>query len=167
MLRENGRTAFESVTGHRCPQPSFMFGENVMFPLAPAKTNMMKAKYHWHVGMLIGVDSGSQEYLLMNTSGLYNCRSMQRMSRDKAFNGECLEEAKFGLEIYTSTQVPGQRSSRTRGSWRAPEKMEARRLCPQEPKCNACRFRQRRLHRWLQRLCMAARPSRWKGRTQR
>ena len=59
VLRENGRTAYESISGHRCKQPAFMFGETVMFRLAPEKSKMMKAETQWHLGVFVGVDSRS------------------------------------------------------------------------------------------------------------
>ena len=61
VLRENGRTAIESITGHRCKQPAFLFAEIVMFRLAPGNTNMMKVESHWHIGIFIGVESRSQD----------------------------------------------------------------------------------------------------------
>ena len=78
-----------------------MFGEMVMFRLEPEKTNRMKATGTWHIGTFIGADSRSVEYLIMNKTGLHTCRSMKRMPRDKAFNGDFLEEAKFGLSLTT------------------------------------------------------------------
>ena len=82
------------MTGHRCKQPAFVFGEMVMFRPEPEKTNRMKATGTWHIGTFMGADSRSVEHLIINKTGLYKCRSMKRMPRDKAFNGDCLEEAK-------------------------------------------------------------------------
>ena len=61
---------------------------------------MIQAESHWHIRISIGVGCRSNEYLLINTSGLYKCRSMKRMSRDKAFNGESQKGATFGLEVH-------------------------------------------------------------------
>ena len=100
VLRENGRTAFESITGHRCKQPAFLFGETVMFRIAPDKSHRMKANSDWHLGNFIGIESRSSEYLIMNSTGLYKCRSMKRMSRNKAFNSDDILKSDLGIEVY-------------------------------------------------------------------
>ena len=72
VKREKARSAFESMTGHRCKQPAFMFGEMVMFRLELEKTNRMKATGTWHIGTFMGADSRSVEYLIMNSQSYLN-----------------------------------------------------------------------------------------------
>ena len=55
VLRESGRTAFESMMGHRCRQPVCMFGENAMFRLAPDKSDRRKAESTWGIGIFVGI----------------------------------------------------------------------------------------------------------------
>ena len=98
--RENGRTAFESTTGHRCKQPAFIFGKKVMFRIAPDKSHRMKANSDWLLGNSIGIESRASEYLIINATGLYKCRSMKRMSRDKAFNSDDILKSDLGIEVY-------------------------------------------------------------------
>ena len=100
VLRENGRTAFESMMGHRCKQLVCMFGETAMFRLAPDKSDRRKAESDWGIGMFVGIENRSSEYLFMNETGLYKCRTMKRMPRNKAFRAECLLEATATIEGY-------------------------------------------------------------------
>ena len=52
-LRENGRTCYESMTGHRCKQPVCMLGESAMFrvPLGQNCPEQLRERFaHWSVG---------------------------------------------------------------------------------------------------------------------
>ena len=100
VLRESGRTAYESITGHRCKQPTFMFGETIMFRCAPDKTGRHKSESEWSIGVFVGVESRSSEYLIVNKHGLYKCRTMRRLPRDKAFIEQSIDDVKHGLETY-------------------------------------------------------------------
>ena len=102
VVRENGRTAYESVTGHRCKSPVFMFSETIMFRLAPDKSARNKADSDWHVGVFIGIDSRSTEYIVQNQTGIYKCRTARRLSRDKAFSADTLTTAAWGISDYVN-----------------------------------------------------------------
>ena len=68
VLRENGRTAYESMTGHRCKQPVCMFGESAMFTLAPEKSARNKSESDWHMGVFVGIEMRTPEYIYLRMS---------------------------------------------------------------------------------------------------
>ena len=101
-VRENGRTAFENITGHKCKSPCFMFSETIMFRLAPDKTARNKAESDWHVGIFMGIDPRSSEYIVQNKDGIFKCRTARRLTRDKAFSIETMDMAKWGISEYVN-----------------------------------------------------------------
>ena len=80
-----------------------MFGEMAMFRLAPDKSDRRKAESAWGLGMFVGIETRSSEYLFVNETGIYKGRSMKRLPRDKAFRVECLEEVKITINGYIDT----------------------------------------------------------------
>lgn len=74
-------------SGDLLKQPVCMFGETAMFRLAPDKSNRRKAKNMWGIAVFAGIENRSSEYLFMNETGLYKCRTMKRAPRNKAFRG--------------------------------------------------------------------------------
>ena len=50
--------------------------------------------------MFVGIEIRSPAYFFMNETGLYKCRTMMRVPRNKAFRAECLEEAKTTIDGY-------------------------------------------------------------------
>ena len=102
VMRENGRTAYESITGHRCRSPVVMFSETIMFRLAPDKSSRNKADSDWHVGIFVGIESRTSEYLVQNKDGVFKCRTIRRLSRDKAFSKDTLTMGAWGISDYVN-----------------------------------------------------------------
>ena len=103
--RENGRTAYESMTGHRCKQPVCMFGESAMFRIPLVKHARNKSESDWHTGVFVGIEMRTTESVFPNEHGLFKCRSMKRMPRVKAFHAQCLSDVKHGIEIYVDNDA--------------------------------------------------------------
>ena len=71
-----------------------------MFRLAPSKSERNKAVSDWAIGVFAGIESISSEYLFLNTNGLFKCRTMKKLPRDRAFNPECFTEITFDIGGY-------------------------------------------------------------------
>ena len=77
-----------------------MFGESAMFRLALEKSARNKSESDWHMGVFVGIETRTTECIFVNGHGLFKCRSMKRMPRDKAFHSQCLTDVKSGIATF-------------------------------------------------------------------
>jgi hypothetical protein len=90
-----------------------MFGETVHFKVATDKAIRNKAESDWQTGFFVGVNGGSTEFLIINENGLFKCRSMRRLEKEKACDEETLKKATKTIDEYiekgASSTLPGVR----------------------------------------------------------
>ena len=92
-VRESGRTAYESITGHRVKHPVVMFGETLNFKLKQHEARRRKVESDWSTGIFVGVDPRTAEALVISRDGLFRCRTVRRVVREEAFSPKWFEEA--------------------------------------------------------------------------
>ena len=73
---DNGRTAYELITGHRLKSVIVPFGEKVHFMNAPSKT--VKVLTNWKTGIYIGNNTKMQELIVGNEEDIHMIRSIRR-----------------------------------------------------------------------------------------
>ena len=99
-VKENGRTAYEEITGHRVKHPVVMFGETLNFKLKQDESRRRKLESDWSTGIFVGVDSRTSEALIISGDGLFKCRTVRRVTREEAFNTKWLDEAVTPIDEY-------------------------------------------------------------------
>ena len=113
----DGRTAYESMTGHRCKHPVMEVGETLMFRTAVNKTSRHKADEYWHEGMLLGMDSATTGFILLSGGALYKCahQNTRKVTSDRAYSPDNLNKLsvtfKHFIDTGASTSSPGVRPS--------------------------------------------------------
>ena len=101
-LREDGRTAYEVMSGHRCRHQVIAFGEAVQFKFTTDKNKRHKAEVEWNDGVFVGVECKSGEYLVINAEGLFKCNRVMKRPIENAFDPNCIEYATVGIDEYVS-----------------------------------------------------------------
>ena len=99
-VRESGRTAYESITGHRVKHPVVMFGETLNFKLKQDEARRRNMESDWSTGIFVGVDPRTSEALIISGDGLFKCRTVRRVTREEAFNSRWIEEAVTTIDEY-------------------------------------------------------------------
>ena len=99
-VRESGRTAYESITGHRVKHPVVMFGETLNFKLKQDEARRRNMESDWSTGIFVGVDPRTSEALIISAEGLFKCRTVRRVIREDAFNPRWVEEAVTPIDEY-------------------------------------------------------------------
>ena len=104
---QNGRTAYEYITGHRLKSVIVPFGEKIHFMVAPSKTE--KTLSNWKIGVYLGMNLKTSELIVGNASGIYMVRSIRRMAEGERWSWGALQDMKMTVaEIAGSTEDGGE-----------------------------------------------------------
>lgn len=117
-IKQDGRTPYEATTSHRCKHAYCRFGETVMFKTAMDKTNRHKLDSDWGIGAFLGVISRTTEFLIGNKSGIFKCRTIRKMTKEKAYDDNILDIIKVGYLEYI---MDGARTTPPRVRFAEPE----------------------------------------------
>ena len=99
-VKANGRTPYESTTGHKTKQPIACFGERILWQNKRSVTGIGKNVSEWFDGVFIGM-SGSSPYLLVGTEqGIQRTTSFRTLEDGKQWDKKLIECVKVGLEEY-------------------------------------------------------------------
>ena len=93
---DNGRTAYELITGHRLKSVIVPFGEKVHFMNAPSKT--VKVLTNWKTGIDLGINTKAQELIVGNEEGIHMIRSNRREAEgveDQTWSSDAIDEIKM------------------------------------------------------------------------
>ena len=90
-VHSNGRTSYEMMVGHRCKQTVCGFAETVHFKTTTDKNRKNKMDTEWDIGIYIGTNPRTTEYLVHNETGIISCSTIRRMPDDKAYDPKCVE----------------------------------------------------------------------------
>ena len=93
-IQSNGKTSYESITGHRCGQEVAGFAEKVHFKFTTDKNNRQKMNTEWSTGYFVGVNGKTTEYLIATEEGIFSCATIRRLPDDEAYDKECLQAVK-------------------------------------------------------------------------
>ena len=89
-VREDGRTAYETMTGHRVKHVVAGFGEHVHFKVAK-DTVQNKYEGEWAEGFFARVITRSSEYLVIQDEHIFKCPTIRRKVAADAYKPECVE----------------------------------------------------------------------------
>ena len=89
-VRDSGRTAYETMTGHRVKHKVAGFGEHVHFKVAKY-TVQNKFDGEWAEGYFAGVITRSSEYIIIQDQQIFKCPTIRRKVAADAYRPECLE----------------------------------------------------------------------------
>ena len=82
----DGRTAYERITAHKCKVAQVGFGEVVDFKVETDKNNRLKADSEFSVGVFLGYSWRSTEYLVASEDMIYKCRTIRRRADEVAYD---------------------------------------------------------------------------------
>lgn len=99
-VRDNGRTAYEEMTGHRCSHKAVGFGQKVQFMTTPDKSKNNKFEGNWSVCYFIGVQNRSGERLIVKENGLYRCKTIRAMTHDQSYSDELMQMDVVTVDAY-------------------------------------------------------------------
>ena len=126
-----------------------------MFKCCPEKTSRHKSETDWSIGVFVGIEPRSPEYLMITQHGLYKCRTVIIMPKDKAFSAESIEEAKHGID--TDVNKGAQTTLDVRQGELARDGVEGGRDFAPRYAPQASGFRDNGLHCRMQRMHVVAR----------
>ena len=93
----DGRTAYERLRGRPFSKRMLGFGEQALCKL-PVKGAAHEAdgklRSRWCRGIFLGYDSLSNEYICHSQERIFKCRTVQRLSADRRWVPEAIEEVK-------------------------------------------------------------------------
>ena len=89
-VNASGRTAYESMTGHRCKTQAIGFGEAVQFMFTTDKNDRHKAESEWSNGIFVGTIATSNAFSIVNKDGLFRCSRVQKRPDGNHYDSECL-----------------------------------------------------------------------------
>ena len=81
-VQQNGRTAHEMATLHKCRSKAMAFGEKVYFQ----HTHTSKEGDRKDIGVFVGMMSRSPTYLVANSSGIYGSPNVAAFPDEQAFD---------------------------------------------------------------------------------
>ena len=140
-VRESGRTAYESITGHRVKHPVVMFGETLNFKLKQDEARRRNMESDWSTGIFVGVDPRTSEALVISAEGLFKCRTVRRVIREDAFNPKWLEEAITPIDEYVQkgakTSFRGAHAEACGARSSTSTRRHQQAICPKEDKTGA------------------------------
>lgn len=90
----DGRTAYETMTGHRCKHPILGIGEVVSSRTVVDTGNRHKADADWQGGSFLGVDTESTQFLIGTKTGLLkpSYHELKRQAEETAYHERCMHE---------------------------------------------------------------------------
>ena len=97
---DDGRTAYERITEHKCKNVMIGFAEAVEFMLEADKGNRHKADSHVQQGIFLGYVWRSTEYIVGTRDGIYKCRTVRRKAEEQAYDPECIDYLKLSYNDY-------------------------------------------------------------------
>ena len=136
-VNSDGRTPYESMTGHKCKVQAIAFGEAVQFMCTVDKGDRHKAESEWASGIFVGTISSSNAFLVVNEDGLFQCSRIQKRPDGNNYDPDCLENITTGIDDYVNKgakskagvrfaekipQAPGQEPIPTAGGDYAPRR---------------------------------------------
>ena len=92
-VRDDGRTAYEHMRGHRVKHVVAGFGEHIHFKVAK-DTVQNKFDGEWAEGYFAGVVTRSSEYLVIQDQHILKCPTIRRRVAADAYKPACLEDMK-------------------------------------------------------------------------
>ena len=87
-VRDNGRTAFELMTQHRCKHLVVGFAERVHFQ----HTLVDKNQYKKDVGMFLGMNDRCNSFLIGMSEGIYASPHVMKFSEDQAYDPTLIDD---------------------------------------------------------------------------
>ena len=99
-VKENGKTAYEDMTGHKARHNVYGIGEKVQFMVTPDKTDRDKDAPGYQFGVFIGIIARTTEYLIAAKGQIFKCRSVRRLVERSQYDEGCLDEVKAGFREY-------------------------------------------------------------------
>ena len=97
---DDGRTAYERMTGHMIKHKVVGFCESVLFQVAMDHSNRNKYDGEWLEGFFVGVVCRSSEYLVVKDGVVYKCPTIRRKAAETAFDKDCLSKLRAGFNAY-------------------------------------------------------------------
>ena len=96
----DGRSAYESITEHKCKSMIVGFGESADYILETDKGAMNKADSRVHQGIFLGYAWRSTECLVGTRDGVFKCRTVKRRPEELAYDPECTSYLKTFYDDY-------------------------------------------------------------------
>ena len=124
----DGRTAYDSITEHKCKSVIVVFGELIDYMLETDKGSMHKADSRVHQGIFLGYVWRSTDCLVWPREGIYKCRTVKRRAEANAYDPDCTDYLKMYYDDYVLKGARMSPRCRCTSSWRP----RCRSSCPDE-----------------------------------
>ena len=100
-VQENGKTAFETMTSHKCTQAVVGFGEVVYFQHTANK----KDEYRKDIGIFVGVNDRCNTFLVATEDGVFGSPHIMRLPEDQSYDGQRASQIRTGYYDYLKDGV--------------------------------------------------------------
>ena len=106
VVRPNGRTTYELITGHKTKMLVVNFGQHVLWRLPRKKSGAGKLDSEWNDGIFLGLAGTSSEAYIGSANGVVKANDF-RLADDSPYNMEDVMTFKTSIREY----VEGSRGS--------------------------------------------------------
>ena len=90
-VQQDGRTAYEAITKHKCSHLVVGFGEHVHWQQTPQKPVPDKLDGDWRDGIFLGVIWKTNEYIIGTREGVFKCCTVKTRPEETAYDPECID----------------------------------------------------------------------------
>ena len=103
-IRDNGRTSYEMVTGHKTKVPVVGFGEHILWRYPRSRNPSGKLISEWHDGIFLGLTGTSSEVYVGTADGVYRANDIRRHG-EHPYAADLVESFQTSLQQYVDPET--------------------------------------------------------------